>query len=97
LSGATYPRYASPIAILLAPWKLKFAVDASDLYGQLYEQAANEADADTLGRLAAAGFGYQKLRAENTKKVRRMSWLSGSLGVLMVAQTLAWLAALAIP
>lgn len=83
-------------AILLAPWKLKFAVDASDLYRELYEQAAAEAEADTLGWLAAAGFGYQKLRKENAKKVRRMSWLSGSLGVLMVAQTLAWLAALAI-
>jgi hypothetical protein len=83
-------------AILLAPWKLKFAVDASDLYRELYKQASAEADADTLGWLAAAGFGYQKLRAENTKKVQRMSWLSGSLGVLMVVQTLAWLAALAI-
>jgi hypothetical protein len=83
-------------AILLAPWKLKFAVDASDLYKELYEQAAAEAEADTLGWLAAAGFGYQKLRTENAKKVRRMSWLSGSLGVLVVAQTLAWLAALAI-
>ncbi|MHB8243364.1 MAG: hypothetical protein ACYDHN_15415 [Solirubrobacteraceae bacterium] len=83
-------------AILLAPWKLKFAVDAGDLYRELYDQAAAEAEADTLGWLAAAGFGYQKLRAENGDKVRRMSWLSGSLGVLVVAQTLAWLAALAI-
>jgi hypothetical protein len=83
-------------AILLAPWKLKFAVDANDLYSELYEQAAAEAEADTLGWLAAAGFGYQKLRAENAKKVQRMSWLSGLLGVLVVAQTLAWLASLAI-
>ena len=83
-------------AILLAPWKLKFAVDAGDLYGELYKQADAEAEADTLGWLAAAGFGYQKLRAENANKVRRMSWLSGLLGVLMVAQTIAWIAALAI-
>jgi hypothetical protein len=83
-------------AILLAPWRLKFAVDASDLYRELYEQAAVEAEADTLGWLAAAGFGYQKLRTENAEKVRRMSWLSGSLGILVVAQTLAWLATLAI-
>jgi hypothetical protein len=32
---------------------------------------------------------------ENAPKVRRMSWLSGALGALMVLQTLAWLAALA--
>jgi hypothetical protein len=83
-------------AILLAPWHLKFAVDASELYDELYEQALTESDADTLGWLAAAGYGYQKLREENASKVRRMSWLSGALGVLMVVQTLAWLAALAI-
>jgi hypothetical protein len=28
--------------------------------------------------------------------VRQMSWLSGPLGVLMVVQTLAWLAALTV-
>jgi hypothetical protein len=83
-------------AVLLAPWNLKFAIDARELYGELYEQALAEADADTLGWLAAAGFGYQKLREENTARVRRMSLLSGALGVLMVLQTLAWLAALAV-
>jgi hypothetical protein len=80
-------------AILLAPWQLKFAVDARELYDALYDQASAEAQADTLGWLAAAGYGYQKLRAENAAKVRR---LSGALGVLMVAQTLSWLAALVV-
>jgi hypothetical protein len=83
-------------AVLLAPWRLKFAVDAVDLYKELYPQAAAEADADTLGWLASAGFGYQNLRAVNHKKVQIMSALSGLLGVLMVFQTLAWIAALAI-
>lgn len=41
---------------------------AHALYAELYEQAAAEADADTLGWLAAGGFGYQKLRTENAKK-----------------------------
>lgn len=83
-------------AVLLAPWQLKFAVDARDLYSELYEQAAEEAQADTLGWLAAAGYGYQALREENATKVRTMSWLSGTLGLLMVAQTLSWLIALAV-
>jgi hypothetical protein len=83
-------------AVLLAPWRLKFAVDAPELYEELYDQASAEAETDTLGWLAAAGYGYQELRAENAKRVRRMSRLSGTLGVLMVLQTLAWLAALAI-
>jgi hypothetical protein len=83
-------------AVLLAPWQLKFAVDARELYDELYQQALAEAEADTLGWLAAAGYGYQTLREENAAKVQRMSWLSGTLGVLMVVQTLAWLAALAV-
>lgn len=83
-------------ATLLAPWQLKFAVDARDLYSELYEQAAAEAQAETLGWLAAAGYGYQALREENTAKVRTMSRLSGALAVLMVAQTVSWLIALAV-
>jgi hypothetical protein len=83
-------------AVLLAPWKLKFAIDAPELYDKLYEQAAREAPADTLGWLAEAGYGYQALREKNAAKVRHMSRLSGALGVLMVVQTLAWLAALAV-
>jgi hypothetical protein len=83
-------------AILLSPWRLKFAIDAQDLYVDLYEQAAAEAEGDTLGWLATAGYSYQAIRKENASKLRRMSWLSGALGVLMVAQTLAWLAAPAI-
>ena len=82
--------------MLLAPWQLKFAVDARDLYSELYEQVAEEAQADTLGWLAAAGYGYQALREENAAKVRTMSWSSGVLGVLMVAQTISWLVALAL-
>ncbi len=83
-------------AVLLAPWQLKFAVDARELYDELYEQASAEADADTLGWLAAAGYGYQSLREENADIVRLMSLLSGAVGILMIAQTIAWLAALAV-
>jgi hypothetical protein len=83
-------------AVLLAPWDLKFAVDAQQLYDELYAQAAKEADAGTLGWLAAAGYGYQALRVENFRKVQCMSRISGGLAVLMIAQTLAWLTALAV-
>jgi hypothetical protein len=83
-------------AVLLAPWHLKFAFDARELYGGLLEQAAAEAGADTLGWLVAVGVGYQELRDENSEKVQLMSRLSGMLGVFMVVQTVAWLAALAV-
>jgi hypothetical protein len=84
-------------AMLLAPWSgLKFSVDARRLYGELYEQASAEADAGTLGWLASAAYGYQALRDANHRRVQLMSRISGALGVLMVLQTLAWLAGLAV-
>jgi hypothetical protein len=83
-------------AVLLSPWRLKFAVDAESLYDELYEQATSEADAETLGWLAVAGYSYQALRSENFRRVTWMSRLSAALGILMVAQTLAWLTALAV-
>jgi hypothetical protein len=82
-------------AILLAPWEFKFAVGAEHLYDALFAQAAAEAAGDTLGWLAAAGYGYQALREENAPKVRRMSRMSGLLAILMVTQTLCWLVDLA--
>lgn len=83
-------------AVLLAPWKLKFAVDAHSLYDDLYPQAVAEAEAETLGWLASAGYLYQDLRKGNAQRIKLMSRLSGVLAVLMVAQTLAWLAGLAV-
>jgi hypothetical protein len=83
-------------AVLLAPWKLKFSVDATQLYDEFYEQAAAEADADTLGWLARVGYSYQALREANASRVSWMSRISGALGILMVVQTLAWLAGLAV-
>jgi hypothetical protein len=83
-------------AVLLAPWQLKFAVDARDLYHKLYEDAANEATAQTLGWLARAAFLHQTLRQENATRVDFMSRLSSLLDALMIGQTLFWIAALAV-
>jgi hypothetical protein len=46
--------------------------------------------------LVVAGFVHQAMHEQNTKRVRRMSWLSGALAALMVVQTLAWLATLVV-
>ena len=83
-------------AVLLAPWRLKFSVDAMHLYDELYAQAAKEADSGTLGWLASAGYLYQSLREENAPRVALMSRISEVLGVMMVFQTLAWLAGLGV-
>ena len=63
--------------VLLAPWRLTFSVDARELYSQLYDEAAAEADGGTLGWLASAGYGYQALRERNAKRVTWMSRISG--------------------
>jgi hypothetical protein len=69
-------------ACILSPWRMKFAVDARELHSELYEQALAESEEDTLGWLAAAGYGYQDLRETNAGRVRVTSMLSGLLGSL---------------
>lgn len=81
-------------ATLLSNWKLRFAVDAPDLYAELYDEAAAEAEADTLGWLVSAAYGYHNLRRTNARRVTIMGNLLTGLGVLMVLQTLFWLVAL---
>jgi hypothetical protein len=83
-------------AILLAPWRLQFAVDARELYDELRDQAISEELAETSDWLAAAGFSYQALHTLNAPRVRGASWLLGALAGLMVAQTLVWLTALVV-
>jgi hypothetical protein len=81
-------------AVLLSNWRLRFAVDAPDLYAELYDEAAAEAENDTLGWLVSAAYGYHNLRRANTKRVRIMGVLLTLLGALMVLQTVFWLVAL---
>jgi hypothetical protein len=83
-------------AVILAPWSMTFAVDARELYMQLFQQASNEAEQDTLGWLAGAAITHQELREGNQRKVTLMSRLSAALGILMVVQTVSWLLALAL-
>jgi hypothetical protein len=81
-------------AVLLSNWKLRFAIDAPELYDELYQAAVDEAEDETLGWLVSAAYGYQTLRASNASRVKWMGRLLTTLGVLMVLQTVLWLAAL---
>lgn len=82
-------------AIVLAPWDLRFAVCARELYGALLARAVTEEGSGSLVWLLEAGYGYQALYDANARKVRRMSRLSGALSALMVIQTLTWIVNLA--
>lgn len=81
-------------AVLLSNWKLRFAIDAPDLYAELYDKAAAEAENDTLGWLVSAAYGYHNLRRTNANRVKVMGILLTVLGALMVLQTVFWLLAL---
>jgi hypothetical protein len=81
-------------AVLLANWKLSFAIDARQLYGNVYPDAAAEAEDGTLTWLVRVAYTYQELRERNARRVELMSILLTALGVLMVLQTLLWLLAL---
>jgi len=81
-------------AVLLSNWKLRFAIDAPDFYAELYDEAASEAETDTLGWLVSAAYGYHNLRRANASRVRIMGGLLTALGVLTVLQTVFWLIAL---
>jgi len=82
-------------AVLLAPWRLRFALDARTLYQQLSDELSSATTPDTSAWLAAAGFAYQRVRAENALRVRAMSMLSAVLSVVLVLQMLAWVVQLA--
>lgn len=92
--GALVLSLVTAVVLLSTPWNLNFAVGARELYSELYEEAAREAEDGTLGWLVGAGYGYQDLHSANKDAVDVMSWLSFALGVLIVAQTVAWLLAL---
>lgn len=79
-------------AVLLAPWRMVFALDARNVYEQLFDEGDHAAEGAAW--LASAAFGYQGLRDKNVPRVRVMSALSGLFAVLTVVQTLAWVAVL---
>jgi len=60
---------------LLSNWKLRFAIDAPELYDELYQAAVDEAEDETLGWLVSAAYGYQRLRASNASRVK---WMGAS-------------------
>jgi hypothetical protein len=62
--------------VLLSNWKLRFALDAPDFYAELYDEAAAEAETETLGWLVSAAYGYHGLRRANASVCG--SWASFS-------------------
>jgi hypothetical protein len=81
-------------ATLLGPWRVRFAVDARNLYEDLRRDITPDAVSDDTDAPVAAGFAYRQLQRDNAGRVRRMSALLGALAALMICQTLAWLTAL---
>lgn len=81
---------------LLAPWNIRFTLDAVALYDALREKAAAQSEGETSAWLVTAAYLYLELRALNAPKVSVLSRCSMTLIALMVVQTLAWLLVLAV-
>lgn len=82
-------------AVLLAPWRLSFALDAGILYEDLHDELLLAVTSDSPVWLAAAGYAYEKVRDQNVSRVRAMSVLLAVLSLVLVLQTLAWVVQLA--
>jgi hypothetical protein len=83
-------------AVLLAPWPMRFAVDARELHQRLRGAADATDPQHADGRLVAAAYGYQAMHDANAAGVRAMLRLSACLSALLVVQTLGWLACFAL-
>lgn len=80
---------------LLAPWRLRFALDARVLYADIFDGLPSVVTSDSPVWVAAAGFAYQRVHDENVPLIRAMSALSGVLSIVLVVQMLAWVVQLA--
>lgn len=76
--------------ILLAPWSLRFTLDARTVYEAIDGWAAP----GSSEWLAKVGFAHRDLQVANDAAVHRMSRLSGGLAVMTVCQAFAWMTAL---
>jgi hypothetical protein len=80
-------------SVLLAPWRIRFSVDADEVY-ELPTQDDLIWHADKASkRLVAAALLYQSIRDNNMPVVRWMTRLSLALAALVVIHALLWIAA----
>lgn len=78
-------------AIVLWPWRMQFSLNAARAHRRL-ERHGRPAP---LAWLLVAASLHQDLQARNTPTVMMISRCSGGIAVLLIVQTLAWLAGLA--
>jgi hypothetical protein len=78
--------------VVLAPWRMRFALDSRSLYGKLKHDAASE----DLVWLAVAGFAHEEIRMGNRRTVRVITLLSILISIATVLQLLLWIVTLAV-
>lgn len=81
-------------AIVLWPWELRFSLPASRAHARLARRAAQATTATARDWLLDAAHMHEELVAWNAPTELRMSRCSGGIAVLLVVQSVAWLAAL---
>ena len=80
--------------LLLAPWRMRFALDARELYERLEGGEAGRTAAAQRALLTSAAFAHRDLARKNGYREAIMRGLLTTLCFATVAQTLFWLRAL---
>jgi len=82
-------------AVVLWPWDLRFSLPASRVHRRLARPAAPALSDDPRSWMLEAARLHEQARTRNNRTEKLMSRCSGGIAVLLVLQTLAWLAELA--
>jgi hypothetical protein len=77
--------------LIVAPWRISFALDARLLHRRLRAQAVAESEAGTLGWLTMAALQHHHLHDRNLALVRRLNRLSAASATLTIVQSLLWI------
>lgn len=82
--------------VILAPWRLTFALDAREVYLGLRDQAAEEAGTGTLRWLVHVARAHDRLHRTNRPVTHLLAGCSAVLAVITTVQTLLWIAAIGV-
>lgn len=82
-------------AVVLWPWDLRFSLPASRIHGRLERRAAHAPPENAGAWMLEAAWYHEQARTRNRPAEKLMARCSGGTALLLVVQTLAWLAQMA--
>lgn len=80
-------------SVLLAPWRVRFSIDADEVYDHA-RRLGSDLDDDSPSLLISVALLHQSVRDNNMYVVRWMTRLSLALAGLVVVHAILWIAAI---